>query len=114
VTTELKADCAANRSAVALIEDSPGRFSARGRITFATARAARQAGISAFDTTTQQQIQVDCSGISASDSAGMAVLLDWLSAARRTGRSLQYQNLPVQVQAIARISDVLEMLERGV
>ncbi|MBV8741857.1 MAG: STAS domain-containing protein [Sinobacteraceae bacterium] len=114
MTTELRANSAANGAAVALIEDSPGRFSARGRITFATARAARQTGLAAFDGTSEQQIRVDCSGISASDSAGMAVLLDWLSAARRAGRSLQYQNLPVQVQAIARISDVLEMLERGV
>ena len=44
----------------------------------------------------------------------MTVLLDWLSFAKHSGRSLHYGNLPEQVQAIARISDALELLEKGV
>jgi hypothetical protein len=44
----------------------------------------------------------------------MTVLLDWLAFAKRSGRSLHFSNLPGQVQAIARISDVLELLEKGV
>jgi hypothetical protein len=44
----------------------------------------------------------------------MTVLLDWLAYAKCSGRSLHYGNLPGQVEAIARISDVLELLEKGV
>ena len=100
-------------SAVGLKETSPGQFSATGPLTFATARLAREAGLAAF-AGTSKQIQVDCGGITSSDSAGMTVLLDWLAFARRTGRSMHFGNLPEQVRAIARISDVLELLEKGV
>jgi phospholipid transport system transporter-binding protein len=101
-------------AAVALTEQSPGRFSAAGPLTFATARLAREAGLAAFGSGGSGQIEVDCGGITSSDSAGMTVLLDWLSVARRAGRSLRFANLPDQVRAIARISDALELLEKGV
>jgi len=97
-----------------LKEGDPGRYLASGALTFATARRGRELGLSAFGASGSREILVDCAGIEVSDSAGMTVLLDWLSFAKRTGRSLRFGNLPAQVQALARISDVLELLERGV
>jgi phospholipid transport system transporter-binding protein len=105
---------AAAAAPVELKEVSPGKFDARGPLTFATARRARESGLAAFGATGSREIQVDCSGITASDSAGMTVLIDWLAFAKSSGRSLHFGSLPAQVQAIARISDVLELLERGV
>jgi phospholipid transport system transporter-binding protein len=99
---------------VELTESSPGKFTARGPLTFVTARAARDKGLTAFGAVSSKDIEVDCSGITSSDSAGMTVLLDWLSFAKHSGRALHYANLPEQVQAIARISDALELLEKGV
>jgi len=97
-----------------LTESSPGKFAARGPLTFATATLAREKGLKAFGAASTRDIEVDCSGITSSDSAGMTVLLDWLSFAKHSGRSLHYGSLPEQVQAIARISDALELLEKGV
>jgi phospholipid transport system transporter-binding protein len=111
-------DAAANaidRTALELIEDSPCKFTARGPLTFATAKAGRDAGLRVFgpaDCT--KTLEVDCSGITHSDSAGMTVLLDWLAFAKHAGRKMHFTNLPQQVQAIARISDALELLEAGV
>lgn len=99
---------------VGLTETAPGRYSVTGPLTFATARLAREAGLAAFGSGGSQPIEVDCSGISSSDSAGMTVLLDWLAVARRSGRSLKFGHLPEQLRAIARISDALELLEKGV
>jgi len=99
---------------LSLSESSPGHFAAGGPLTFATARRAREAGLAAFRTSSAREIQVDCGGITASDSAGMTVLLDWLAFAKHSGRSLHFGNLPAQVQDIARISDTLELLQRGV
>jgi len=48
------------------------------------------------------------------DSAGLAVLLDWLGAAKRRGRTLRYTHLPADLTALARISEVEDLLERGV
>lgn len=99
---------------VELTESSPGKFTARGPLTFVTARLARERGLTAFGASTSRAIDVDCSGITTSDSAGMTVLLDWLSFAKHSGRSMHFGSLPEQVQAIARISDALELLEKGV
>jgi phospholipid transport system transporter-binding protein len=103
-----------NAAAVELAETSPGQFAARGPFTFATARLARERGLAVLGAATVKDIHVDCAGISSSDSAGMTVLLDWLAYAKCSGRSLHYANLPDQVQALAHISDVLELLEKGV
>ncbi len=100
--------------AVELQERSPGKFAAVGPLKFATARRARESGLAAFGAASVRELEVDCSGITSSDSAGMAVLLDWLAFAKRSGRTMHFASLPEQVQAIARISDVLELLEKGV
>lgn len=101
-------------AAAELQEHSPGKFAARGPLTFATASRARESGLAAFGAANSRELEVDCSGITSSDSAGMSVLLDWLAIAKRAGRSMHFVSLPEQVQAIARISDVLELLEKGV
>jgi len=101
-------------SSVELLESSPGKFDMRGPLTFATARRARESGLTVLGTSSARSFHVNCSGITASDSAGMTVLLDWLAFAKRSGCSMHFESLPPQVQAIARISDVLELLERGV
>ena len=99
---------------IELKETGPGKYAARGPLTFATARLAREEGLAALKATGASQLEVDCSGITSADSAGMTVLLDWMSIAKRSGRSLRFANLPEQVKAIARISDALELLEQGV
>jgi len=100
--------------AIELQERSPGQFAACGPLTFATARRARESGLAAFPVANSRELQVDCTQVTSWDSAGMTVLLDWLAIAKRSGRSMHFANLSEQVQAIARISDALELLEKGV
>ena len=61
-----------------------------------------------------QRLEIDCAGLGTTDSAGLAVMLDWLAAAKLAGRSLQFLALPQGLAALARISDVEELLLRGV
>jgi len=91
-----------------------GRAHVRGSLTFATALRARDEGELRFRTCTARACEVDCSGITASDSAGLTVLLDWLALAKRDGRALRFVNLPENLLAIARISDLDEFLQKGV
>jgi phospholipid transport system transporter-binding protein len=49
---------------------------------------------------------IDCAGVSRADSAGLAVLLDWLGWARRKSRTIRPENLPQSLVAIAKISEV--------
>jgi phospholipid transport system transporter-binding protein len=91
-----------------------GRAHIHGSLTFATARQARADGLEKFQKCGAQACEVDCSGITRSDSAGLSVLLDWLALAKRDGRSLRYMNLPEELLAVARISEVDELLQKGV
>jgi phospholipid transport system transporter-binding protein len=99
---------------VEILERSGGRLEVTGALTFATARKARQQGLHLLAVSSVRELEVDCSGITASDSAGLTVLLDWLAYAKRGNRSLQLRNLPPPILAVAQISDVREMLEAGV
>ncbi len=59
----------------------------------------------------EQALVIDCQGITDSDSAGLAVLLDWLAAAKAQGRSLRYAHLPQGFAALGRISEATGLLE---
>jgi phospholipid transport system transporter-binding protein len=90
-----------------------GQLSARGSLTFATARRAREAGLQSL-AGGSGALELDCAGITLVDSAGLAVLIDWLGRARQAQRKLCYRHLPEGVIALGRISDLEELLERGV
>jgi len=53
---------------------------------------------------------IDLAGVKDSDSSGLALLVEWLSIARASGRSLRYENIPAQLHQLARLSDVEELL----
>ena len=85
-----------------------GRLAAGGDLEFATAAAALQAGLSLIGP--GQAWTIDLAGITAGDSAGLAVLVEWMSAARERGASVHYESVPAQILAIARISGLEELL----
>lgn len=97
-----------------IVATSPGRFAARGALNFGNAKRARSEGLQALRAASARDLQIDCSGISHSDSAGLAILLDWMSTMKREGRPLCFANLPPGLLAVARISSVEEMLQKGV
>ena len=93
---------------------APGSLRAQGPLNFASARRACALGVQALTQTADGRLEVDCSGITVSDSAGLAVLLEWLAVARRARRSLRYTHLPEGLAALARSREVRELLESGV
>ncbi len=97
-----------------LASGGSGRLLAAGPLSFASARRARELGLDAIDAAGDGVLLIDCQGITASDSAGLAVLLDWLACARAQGRRLRFAQLPQGLAALGRISEVSELLERGV
>ena len=108
------ADAAAGAAPFEIVVTAPGRLAARGALTFANARGARSEGLHALRTSSAPELEVDCSGIAHSDSAGLAVLLEWMAVMKREGRPLCFTKLPPGLLALARISGVEEMLQKGV
>ena len=83
----------------------------RGELTFAAvpALAARPATwLRAGGVTT-----LDLSGVTRADSAGLAMVLEWVAQARNAGGSLRLQAAPEQMLAIARASGLASLFADG-
>jgi phospholipid transport system transporter-binding protein len=100
-------------SRVAVSESSPGRIVVDGELTFATARDARQIGLLVLERSRADRLVVDCAAVTRADSAGLAVLLDWLAWGRRRSKAVSFDHLPDSLIAIARISEVDGLLQRA-
>ncbi len=86
-----------------------GRFAVSGALTLATAAGALAAGDRAFSA--DRNVEVDLSGVTVADSAGLAVLLEWVRSAKLSGRRLKLHSMPPVLAAIAGICDVEAVLK---
>ena len=86
---------------------APDRLVAAGDLGFTTAAEALKTGMRLLD---GGACTIDLARVTESDSAGLAVLIEWLAHARARGVALRYENVPAQILAIARISDVQDLL----
>ena len=86
----------------------PGKLRASGELGFETAAEALRAGLRLM--ARGPRWTVDLSGVTAGDSAGLALLIEWLSAARAQGADLSFESVPAQMLAIARISGLEGLL----
>ena len=57
--------------------------------------------IQAIQAVESSEIEVDCGGVTESDSAGLAVLLDWLAHARNRKVPLRFVELPDRLFALS-------------
>lgn len=56
------------------------------------------------------EITVDLAGVSRADSAGLALLVEWLRLAKAAGRDLRLANVPEQLRSIVRVNNLSEAL----
>jgi phospholipid transport system transporter-binding protein len=79
-----------------------------GSLHFITVSALLAAGVAAINA--GRAAVIDLAGVTASDSAGLALLIEWLSVAKDASRALRFENIPSQLQQLARLSEVEELL----
>lgn len=94
-----------------LIDQGGGRFSLEGAMTFETVAAILRKGEKMFDSHTR--LEVDLAGVTDSDSAGLALLLEWITWANHTVREIRFSNMPARIEAIAKTTEVDHLLKRG-
>jgi len=88
-----------------------GRFALSGEMTFDTAERILKQSEDPFEAHTQ--LEIDLSGVSQSDSAGLALLLEWVTWANHTVREIRFIGMPERVAAIAKTTEVERLLSRG-
>jgi phospholipid transport system transporter-binding protein len=81
-----------------------------GAVTVANAASLQRQGLSAFGGE-HGQFTVDLAAVAPIDSAGLALLVDWLAAAHAAGAQLRYLHLPAPARTLARLSDVESLLD---
>ena len=88
-----------------------GRFELGGDMSFETAERILAASEGPFEEHTR--IEVDLSAVRKADSAGLALLLEWITWANHTVREISYIGMPERVLAIAKTTEVDALLNRG-
>ena len=88
-----------------------GRFLLSGEMVFRTAGKILRVSEELFEDHTR--IEVDLSGVTKSDSAGLALLLEWITWANHTVREIRFVGMPDKIDAIARTTEVDHLLKRG-
>jgi phospholipid transport system transporter-binding protein len=88
-----------------------GRARVVGSLGFSTVTTLLPAGSDAIRR--GQAAVIDLAGVTDSDSAGLALLIEWLSVAHGTGQGLRYDNVPSQLHQLARLSEVEELIAVG-
>ncbi|MBT8085344.1 MAG: STAS domain-containing protein [Woeseia sp.] len=88
-----------------------GNFALSGVMGFATADQILKESESHFEEHTR--LEVDLGGVTETDSAGLALLLEWITWANHTVREIRFKNTPEKITAIARTTEVEGLLKRG-
>lgn len=88
-----------------------GKYAIRGDLGFETVTDALEESKEMFGE--EPRIEIDLSGVTEGDSAGLALLLEWVNWAKYYVREIRYIDIPEQIRAIAEISEVEDMLRVG-
>ena len=56
---------------------------------------------------------IDLADVSTADSAGLALLIEWMRSARLAGASLSFANIPSQMQELIRVNGLQDTLING-
>ena len=79
-----------------------------GELTFSTVKEILAQAQMMFETMTM--LNIDFTDVTRSDSAGLALLIDWMRTAGKESKTITFYNIPQQILAIANASGLDELL----
>ncbi|MGI9204072.1 MAG: STAS domain-containing protein [Woeseiaceae bacterium] len=88
-----------------------GQFALSGRMSFDTAGQILMQSEALFEEHTL--LEIDLSAVTHTDSAGLALLLEWITWANHTVREIRFNGMPDKIDAIAKTTEVDDLLKRG-
>jgi phospholipid transport system transporter-binding protein len=89
--------------------EGQGLFRFVGDLTFDTAPNASEEALSLF-AAVGGELLIDLQAVSHTDSAGIALLIEWVRQAKKKNKTLQFLNVPAQMLAIAQVSGLDQIL----
>lgn len=91
-----------------LVERGDGEYSLVGEMTFATASKALKATAPLFKD--GRSLRFDLKDVRRADSAGVALLIEWIRRAQQAGGAVRYTHLPESLRAMIRVGGMDELL----
>ena len=88
-----------------------GELMLTGVIDYRTGPALREQGAALIKASTAPALTLDCSGVEKSSSVGLALLLAFMRDAQAAGKSVTVRALPEDMQEIAKVSELTELLQ---
>lgn len=79
-----------------------------GDLDYQTVPAVWKASLNLFDRASE--ITIDLSEVHSSNSAGLALLIEWMRVARSKNCSIRFMNIPDQMQQVAQLCGVDDKL----
>ncbi len=95
-------------SAAQLIADGAGNIRLCGVLSFTTVPGLLENVKSLTDDT--PSLQVDLREISHTDSAGLALFIEWIRLAKTRNQTLRFVHMPEQMRSLARVSNLDTLL----
>ena len=92
----------------ALTKAADGRWLLEGELNFSSVPTVLKSSAKGF--LDGRDIKVDLKGVTRADSAGLALLVEWLRESKRAGKQVTFTNVPEQLLAIARLCGLDEIL----
>ena len=87
---------------LSIINKGGGQIVLTGDMTFATID--KQIAKATAFLASAKEITIDMAGIANTDSAGLALMIEWLKYARTKRTHLRFRNVPEQLVTLARLS----------
>lgn len=90
-------------------DDDGDWFEVKGPLQFATVPDVWRSSLPLFSGR-HQRLTFDLAGVSRADSAGLALLVEWMREAGKKGIEVHFTNIPAQLEALATASHLRELL----
>lgn len=89
-------------SKLAIIDQGAGVFVIDGDLTFASID---KKTVKSFDfLKSTKQVTIDLSQVACTDSAGLALMIEWIKYAHQHKTQLRFKNIPEQLRNLAKLS----------
>jgi len=91
---------------------SPNHYSLSGPLTFSTVPGLYEEAGETFlaDADPARPVALELDAVGRCDSAGLALLLEWMRVGRERGLALRFSGLPEQLETLMRVSDLDDVL----
>ncbi len=85
-----------------LIEKQPGYFIIEGKLTFSSINKKTVKSLTFSDTS--DKVCIDLEKVESTDSAGLALMIEWIKHSKIRGTQVAFKNIPEQLLTLAKLS----------